>query len=67
METEPTSVCENMPSSGYPAYITICIEHLSLNPLIYVMETKLDLFRKGQDAFQISWNQIYPYAFPLLL
>ena len=28
------------------------------------MSWKLDPFKKGQDAFQISWNQIYPYAFP---
>ena len=25
----------------------------------------LNPFNKGWDAFQISWNQIYTYAFPL--
>ena len=31
------------------------------------MSWKLDPLSSGQDGFQISWNQIYTYAFPFLL
>ena len=38
METEHTSVQENIPSSVYPAYRPTCTKGLSSNPLVHVME-----------------------------
>ena len=38
METGPTRVWENMPSSGYPGYRPTCIKSSLSNPPVHVMK-----------------------------
>lgn len=64
MENEPTEVQENSLARGTPVknLFTTRISHQILQYMLW----KLEPFSKGQDALQISWNQIYVNFFRLL-